>query len=303
MRLLYVLLIYLVAPLVIAHEVWKALFNPEYRGRLRQRLGFVQRATRTGSVWIHAVSVGEVQAAAGLVSELQRRYPTLPIVLTTVTPTGAQRARSLFKEGVQICYLPYDLPGSVGRFLDRISPQVVVILETEIWPTLYHQLGQRRIPLLLGSARVSTRSVDRYRRMASLFRDTLSHGILIGAQTPADADRFRAIGAAPGRVQVTGNIKYDLKSPPRPSMPVAPCASDGERSGRSGSPAARTKAKKKLHWRRTQPCVPAIPIRCCCWCRVTRSASMRCARCCASAGCRMRSAARAPCRRRATRSS
>jgi 3-deoxy-D-manno-octulosonic-acid transferase len=89
----------------------------------------------------------------------------------------------------------------------------VVILETEIWPTLYHQLGQRRIPLLLGSARVSTRSVDRYRRMASLFRDTLSHGILIGAQTPADAERFRAIGAAPGRVQVTGNIKYDLAIP------------------------------------------------------------------------------------------
>jgi len=213
MRLLYVLLIYLVAPLAIAHEAWKALFNPEYRGRLGQRLGFVQRAARPGSVWIHAVSVGEVQAAAGLVSELQRRYPTLPIVLTTVTPTGAQRARSLFKEGVQICYLPYDLPGSVGRFLDRISPQAVVILETEIWPTLYHQLGQRRIPLLLGSARVSTRSVDRYRRMASLFRDTLSHGILIGAQTPADADRFRAIGAAPGRVQVTGNIKYDLAIP------------------------------------------------------------------------------------------
>ena len=73
MRLLYVLLIYLIAPLVIAHEAWKALFNPEYRGRLRQRLGFVQRAVRAGSVWIHAVSVGEVQAAAGLVSELQRR--------------------------------------------------------------------------------------------------------------------------------------------------------------------------------------------------------------------------------------
>ena len=211
MRLLYVLLIYLIAPLVIAHEAWKALFNPEYRGRLWQRLGFVQHAVRPGSVWIQ--SVGEVQAAAGLVSELQRRYPALPIVLTTVTPTGAQRARSLFKEGVQICYLPYDLPGSVGRFLDRISPQTVVILETEIWPTLYHQLGQRRIPLLLGSARVSTRSVDRYRRMATLFRDTLSHGILIGAQTPADADRFRAIGAAPGRVQVTGNIKYDLAIP------------------------------------------------------------------------------------------
>jgi 3-deoxy-D-manno-octulosonic-acid transferase len=213
MRMLYVLLVYLVAPLVIAHEAWKSLMNPEYRGRLGQRLGYVRRPAVPGSMWIHAVSVGEVQAAAGLVTELRRRHPRLPIVITTVTPTGAQRAKSLFGDDVQISYLPYDLPGSVTRFLDRVAPQVVIILETEIWPTLYHELGQRRIPLLLGSARVSTRSVDRYRRMASLFRDTLSHGILIGAQTPADAERFRAIGAAPGRVQVTGNIKYDLAIP------------------------------------------------------------------------------------------
>jgi 3-deoxy-D-manno-octulosonic-acid transferase len=213
MRLLYVLLVYLVAPLVILQEAWKSLLNPEYRGRLRQRLGYVQRPAAPGSVWIHAVSVGEVQAAAGLVTELRSRHPALPITITTVTPTGAQRARSLFRDTVQINYLPYDLPGSVARFLDRVAPQVVIILETEIWPTLYHELGRRRIPLLLGSARVSTRSVDRYRRMASLFRDTLSHGILIGAQTPADAERFRSIGAAPARVQVTGNIKYDLAIP------------------------------------------------------------------------------------------
>ena len=119
MRLLYVLLIYLVAPLVIAHEAWKALFNPEYRGRLGQRLGFVQRSTRPGSVWIHAVSVGEVQAAAGLVTELQRRHPVLPIVITTVTPTGAQRARSLFKDGVQISYLPYEIGRASCR--ERVS--------------------------------------------------------------------------------------------------------------------------------------------------------------------------------------
>jgi len=213
MRLLYVLLTYLLAPLVIVHEAWKSLFNVEYRGRLGQRLGFGLQSTRSGGIWVHAVSVGEVQAAAGLVTELRRRHPGLPIVITTVTPTGAQRARALQTDGVQHCYLPYDLPGSVGRFLDRVAPQIAIIIETEIWPTLYAELGRRRIPLVLGSARVSTRSVARYRRMASLFRDTLSHGILIGAQTAADAERFRAIGAAPGRVQVTGNIKYDLEIP------------------------------------------------------------------------------------------
>jgi 3-deoxy-D-manno-octulosonic-acid transferase len=213
LRIVYVLLTYLVVPLVIAMEGWKALWNPEYRGRLNQRLGFVERQARPGAVWVHAVSVGEVQASAALIRELQVRYPGTEFVVTTVTPTGAQRARALFKDSVHYAYLPYDLPGAVGRFLDRIQPRVAIILETEIWPTLYHTLGRRRIPLVLASARLSVKSVDRYRRLSSLFADTLSHGILIGAQTAADAGRFRAIGAAPDRVRVTGNIKYDLQIP------------------------------------------------------------------------------------------
>jgi 3-deoxy-D-manno-octulosonic-acid transferase len=213
MRFVYVLLTYLVIPVVMAFEGWKAITQPEYRGRLGQRLGFVRRVARPGCVWLHAVSVGEVQAAAGLVQELRRRHPGLMLVVSTVTPTGAQRARALFKDTVQHCYLPYDLPGSVRRFLDRIEPQVAIILETEIWPTLYGELARRGIPLVLGSARLSMRSVGRYRRLASLLRDTLSHGIFVGAQTPADAERFRMIGAPAERVHVSGNIKYDLEIP------------------------------------------------------------------------------------------
>jgi 3-deoxy-D-manno-octulosonic-acid transferase len=101
----------------------------------------------------------------------------------------------------------------VRRFLDRVRPRVAIILETEIWPTLYATLGRRRIPLVLASARVSTKSVDRYRRMASLFTETLSHGIVIGAQSEADARRFLAIGAPQERVVVTGNVKLDLQIP------------------------------------------------------------------------------------------
>jgi 3-deoxy-D-manno-octulosonic-acid transferase len=213
MRFLYVLLTCLLAPLVIAMEAWKALWHPEYRGRLGQRLGFVAPAPPGGCLWVHAVSVGEVQAAAALIEALRKLFPEIPFVITTVTPTGAQRARALFGDRVRHCYLPYDLPGSVRRFLDRTQPRVAIILETEIWPTLYNALGQRRIPLVMASARVSLRSVDRYRRMASLFRETLSHGILIGAQTAADAARFRAIGAAADRVRVTGNVKFDLEIP------------------------------------------------------------------------------------------
>jgi 3-deoxy-D-manno-octulosonic-acid transferase len=214
MRLFYVLLVYLLAPFIVMHDAWQALRDPAYRGRLGQRLGFAPRPGRTGGLWIHAVSVGEVQAAASLIRELRQRHPTLPIVVTTTTPTGAQRARALYQDTVHHCYLPYDLPGAVRRFLDRIAPQAVVILETEIWPTLYAELGRRRIPLVLGSARVTPRSVERYRKLASLFRDALAHDITIGAQTTGDAQRFTAVGAPSHRVQVTGNIKYDLTIPP-----------------------------------------------------------------------------------------
>jgi 3-deoxy-D-manno-octulosonic-acid transferase len=148
-----------------------------------------------------------------VVQELQGRHVDVPIVITTVTPTGAQRARALFKDSVPHCYLPYDLPGAVSRFLDRIEPQVAIILETEIWPNLYAELGRRNIPLVLGSARLSSKSVSRYRRMASLFKQTLAHGMTVGAQTPEDAERFRAIGAGADSVQVTGNVKYDLEIP------------------------------------------------------------------------------------------
>ena len=213
MYALYVLLTYLLAPFVMAFEAWKALRHKEYRGRLRQRLGLVPRPPAPGAVWVHAVSVGEVQASAGLVKSLRRRYPERPFVITTVTPTGAQQARKLFGDTVQHCYLPYDLPGAVRRFLSRVEPAVAIILETEIWPTLYRQLGRRQIALVMASARLSERSVERYRRMAGLFADTLSHGVLIGAQSAADAERFRAIGAAPERVSVTGNVKFDMEIP------------------------------------------------------------------------------------------
>jgi 3-deoxy-D-manno-octulosonic-acid transferase len=213
-RAIYVLLTYLLAPIVVALEAWKALWNPEYRGRLHQRFGFVAPQARPGCLWVHAVSVGEVQAAAALIRELRQRIPGIEVLVTTVTPTGAQRVHALFGQEVRHGYLPYDLPGSVRRFLDRIRPAIAIIVETEIWPTLYHELGRRQIPLMMASARVSTRSVARYRRMASLFREALSQGVLIGAQSAVDAQRFRSIGAAPERVLVTGNVKFDMEIPP-----------------------------------------------------------------------------------------
>ncbi|MCP5471655.1 MAG: 3-deoxy-D-manno-octulosonic acid transferase [Sinobacteraceae bacterium] len=213
MRLLYVLVAYLLAPIVCGVMLWRGLRDRSHWENFRERFGYGPGPAVGGSIWVHAVSVGEVQAAATLVHTLRARYPAVPLVVTTVTPTGAQRARELFREGVLVRYVPYDLPGSVRRFFDRVRPRVAIILETELWPTLYHECGRRRVPLVLASARISPRSVARYRRLAGLFRETLSHGIVIAAQSEGDAARFRSIGANPARTHVTGNIKFDFALP------------------------------------------------------------------------------------------
>ena len=212
MRFLYLTVAYLLAPLVCGTMLLRGIRDRSQWENFSQRFGFGPRSSRP-PIWVHAVSVGEVQAAASLVLALRRRYPDVPLVVTTVTPTGAQRARALFGDAVQVRYIPYDLPGSVRRFFNRVRPRVAVILETELWPNLYHFCGQRNVPLVLASARISPRSVGRYRLLASLFRETLSHGIVIAAQGEGDAERFRSIGANPARTHVTGNIKFDLALP------------------------------------------------------------------------------------------
>ena len=212
MRVLYLAISYLLAPFVLVFLIWRGVRNPAYWDRFGERFGF-GATSLARCIWVHAVSVGEVQAAAALIRALQSRYPRLPVVITTTTPTGAERARRLFGDAVHHSYLPIDLPGPVRRFFDRVNPCLAIILETELWPTLYNECGRRRVPLVLASARVSPGSVARYRRLVDLFSDALSHGIVIAAQSEADAARFKSIGANPDRTHVTGNIKFDFELP------------------------------------------------------------------------------------------
>lgn len=210
MRLLYILIAYLLTPIACAIQLWRGLRDRSHWLNFGERFGFGTRVAGGRSIWVHAVSVGEVQAAVALVYALRQRYAGVPLVLTTVTPTGAQRARAVFGNAVDVRFIPYDLPGAVRRFVNRVRPRVAIILETELWPNLYAECGRRRIPLVLASARISPRSVGRYRLLARLFRETLSHGIMIAAQSAGDAERFRSIGASAERTHVTGNIKFDL---------------------------------------------------------------------------------------------
>ncbi|MGB6308245.1 MAG: lipid IV(A) 3-deoxy-D-manno-octulosonic acid transferase [Steroidobacteraceae bacterium] len=210
MRRLYTALIYCVAPLAFCVVLWRGLRDRGYWQGLGERFGWGPRLNLAPAIWLHAVSLGEMSAAAPLVRALRLRYPHHPLVLTTATPTGRARASGLLDGAVQVRFLPYDTPGAVGRFLDRVRPQLAVIIETELWPNLFAECERRGVPLVLASARLSAKSVSRYRRFGNLFRGIFSASSLIAAQSAEDAQRFVGIGAQSARTRVVGNIKFDL---------------------------------------------------------------------------------------------
>jgi 3-deoxy-D-manno-octulosonic-acid transferase len=211
-RILYSLLTYLLQIPVATYWLFRALSNSSYRHGTGQRFGFGYPKLDS-CIWIHAVSVGEVQAAAPLIRELAKRYPAHQILVTSVTPTGAARVEDLFGDTVARSYIPFEMPLAVNRFFASLNPEIALIMETEIWPNLYRGCGVRNIPLVLVSARISPKSLNGYRKALPLFRETLSHGIIIAAQSEADADRFRSLGASSVRTWVIGNIKFDIELP------------------------------------------------------------------------------------------
>ncbi len=212
MRILYNLLAYLLQIPVAVYWLVRAIGNSTYRDGFGQRFGFgYPKFSRC--IWIHAVSVGEVQAAAPLIRQVSKRFPDRQLLITTVTPTGAAHVRALFGDTVAHSYIPFELPVAVDRFFNNTQPELALIMETEIWPNLYRGCGVREIPLILVSARISPRSLDGYRKVLPLFKETLSHGIIIAAQSKADADRFRSLGASSVRTWVIGNIKFDIELP------------------------------------------------------------------------------------------
>jgi 3-deoxy-D-manno-octulosonic-acid transferase len=213
LRLLYTAALHLAAPIALAATAVRGLRDPAYRERLGERFGFTKARFQSAPVWVHAVSVGEVQAAAALIRELRKRYTQHPLLVTTATPTGAQRIAALFGDSARHVYLPYDTPGAVRRFLDRVSPRIAIVMEREIWPNLFRECTRRAIPIVLASARISASSAERHRRLRGLFAPVLARNVTIAAQTQADAERYHAIGADPSAIHVTGNVKFDLDVP------------------------------------------------------------------------------------------
>lgn len=210
-RFAYTALLCFLLPQAIARLVWRARRQPAYLERIPERFGYYRERLEGPIIWIHAVSVGETRAAEPLVRALRAKYPRHRLLLTHMTPTGREAGEALFGESISRCYLPYDFPGAVARFLDRFRPDFGVLMETELWPNLIHACHARGIPLSLVNARLSGKSLRRYERFRTLVRESLERLAAIGAQTDEDARRLRELGGQ--RIAVTGNLKFDIVPP------------------------------------------------------------------------------------------
>jgi 3-deoxy-D-manno-octulosonic-acid transferase len=213
MRYLYTIAFTLLVPIYLLRLYWRGFRSPAYRERWYERFGLFEPAARQGGIWVHAVSVGEVLAVARLVRQLLERYPALPVLITTATPTGAERVEALFGDEVEHRYAPVDLPWVVRRFLRAYRPRLLILVETEIWPNLIHHAKQGEVPILLANARLSSRSARRYHRVAGLTREALRDITVIAPHGEADAERFTVLGARANQVAVTGSIKFDIHLP------------------------------------------------------------------------------------------
>ena len=211
LRGLYSAALYLLLPITIYHLIWRSFRQGEYLQRWDERYAVYGSApAHAGTIWVHAVSVGEVNAAAPLINKLLALRPDTRLLVTSITPTGSARIRALWGDRVEHVYLPYDLPGAVSRFLRHYRPRVALVLETELWPNLMFGCREHGVPAWIVNARLSERSLRGYRLLRPLLRRALRslRGVL--AQSAGDAARFIDLGADPATTRDVGNLKFDI---------------------------------------------------------------------------------------------
>ena len=195
-------------------NLWRrSLRERAYRERIRERFGFAPETVSKHSIWFHTVSAGEAIAATPLIEQVVSAFPERRVLVTTTTPTGSAEIRRRLGDTVDHCYLPFDSGGCVRRFLNRVQPSILFLLETEIWPTLIISAGGRDIPIYLLNARLSERSAKGYRYINSLMRYLFPHIHGLASQFQDTADRFRELGYPGENIQVVGNVKFDLMLP------------------------------------------------------------------------------------------
>ncbi len=210
---IYSLLTLLILPFALLRLLFRSIRLPAYRWRWSERLTLRLPVAQKPVIWVHAVSVGEVQAATPLVQRLLATYDSYDVFVTTTTPTGSQRVRDLFGDRVLHSYLPYDLPFMTRRYLSALNPVMLIVMETELWPNLFAQCRHRGIALVVANARLSERSARRYARFPKTISKVLSFVDRVAAQDESSAERFRQLGLPAAQVQVSGNLKYEQDVP------------------------------------------------------------------------------------------
>jgi len=243
---IYSFLMGLAALLLTPYWLVKGLRHGKYLSNIGERLGFSfpalakLPANSSGAIWIHAVSVGEALSGVTLARRLKEAYPERPLIVSTTTMTGQALARERIPFADAIIYFPLDWAFCVRRALTAVRPSLVLVLETEIWPNFLREAGRRKIPVVFVSGRISDRSFARYQSYLGVFgfflrpflRNALSNASAFLMQSEKDAERVRALGAPAHRVQVSGNLKYDLELP-SPTPLSNWFAAEIKRSGRS----------------------------------------------------------------------
>jgi len=212
MRIIYTALLFLAMPFIFLRLLWKSRHQPAYRQRLWERVGYYPFSL-SGCIWVHAVSMGEVIAAIPLIKQIKAQYPAIPLLVTTMTPTGSAQVQKSLGDLVRHVYVPYDFPTFIGRFLNAMKPRIAVVMETELWPNTIAACAARQIPLCLLNARLSEKSEKKYQRIATLVKPMLQSVTTIATHGEKDAERFVALGATKDAVVVTGSIKFDLELP------------------------------------------------------------------------------------------
>jgi len=213
-RKLYSFLFYLLTPFVLLRVFWRGFSASAYWKRWGERFGYYRGTGPEISIWIHTVSVGEFLASVPLIRQLMEDISEDQVLVTTMTPTGSARVLEEFGGGVHHVYLPYDLPGPTRRFLDQFQPSVAVVMETEIWPNLFHHCGKHNIPLILANVRLSQHSLEGYQRwIPELAKRALENVSWAATQGEADRKRLIQLGIDGDKVAVTGSIKFDLTLP------------------------------------------------------------------------------------------
>jgi len=215
MHYLYSALLTLAAILGSPYWIYKAVKERKYLKNIRQRLGLVLPEERQFAkpLWIHAVSVGEVLAAKPLFAALRASRPDMSIVVSTVTLTGQALARKELAQAEEIFFFPFDWDFCVRRFLDRLHPCAIVLMETELWPNFLRLCSESEIPVFLANGRISDHSIKRYRRIKTLTGFMLEKLKVLGVQTPKDKRRFIELGAKESQIRITGNLKFDFAAP------------------------------------------------------------------------------------------